>query len=252
MAIRFFENKKKWYNQIMMEGLKPRIYLSKQEKIMKNFSLFFLALTIIFCLSIALFNASFSVAEVSGRSMMPTLNYELDKTDLVYYSSWFKPTNGDIIIVNPLDSKNDWIKRLIAVGGDTLSFGDIDNTGECYIYLNGERLEEDYLFSQMINRDCVNRFKNMIKDCIEKKDSPNEQTLLKYEWLSQNDDGEWQINLPNDYCVYLGDNREGSNSYDCSFFGPQKTSTIIGKVMIVVPYGYDLITYISAKFFGAV
>ena len=233
----------------MTNYLRPRIYMSKQEKIMRNFSMFFLGLSIAFCFFVILFNAMFSVAEVSGGSMKPTLNYDTQKTDLVYYSSWFKPTHSDIIIANPMNSKNDWIKRLIAVGGDTLSFGDINSEYEYYIYLNGERLEENYLFSQQVNKDCVNRFKDMIKDCLLDEAGQNK---LKQEWISQNDNGEWQITLPQDYCVYLGDNREGGNSYDCSCFGPQKTSTIVGKVMIVVPFGYDLITYTSAKFFGKI
>ena len=233
----------------MTEGLKPRIYLSKQEKIMRNFSMFFLALTILFCLSVALFNATFSVAEVSGGSMKPTLNYDIQKTDLVYYTNIFRATRGDIIIANPLNTKNDWIKRLIAVGGDTISFGDINSEDEYYFYLNGQKLEENYLYSQDKNIDCVNRFKTMVRDCL---NNPFGQNNLKREWLSQNENGKWQLKLPDDYCIYLGDNREGSNSYDCSFFGPQKKSTIVGKVMIVVPYGYDLLTYISAKFLGTV
>lgn len=231
----------------MNEYPKARIYTSKQEKIMKNFSSFFLALCIFICFFIALFNAAVFSAEVVGTSMWPTLNNEPEKTDIIYASSWFSPKKNDIIIVNPMGTENDWIKRLIAVGGDVISFGDINRDDESVIYLNGEILDEPYLIDKTKNIECVNDFKEMIKNCLGEDTSDNR---VKINWLSKNSDGNWQITLPDDYCIYLGDNRDGS--YDCSELGPQKCSTIVAKVIIVVPYGYDLLTYTSAKLFGKV
>lgn len=231
----------------MNEYSKARIYTSKQEKIMRNFSSFFLILCLLVCFFIAIFNAMFFSAEVVGTSMWPTLNNDPEKTDIIYASSWFNPQKGDIIIVNPIGTENDWIKRLIAVGGDTISFGDINRDDESAIYLNGEVLDEPYLIDKTKNIECINDFKQMIKNCLGEDIS---DSRVKTSWLSKNSDGNYQITLPEDYCIYLGDNRNGS--YDCSELGPQKLSTIVAKVMIVVPYGYDLITYTSAKLFGKV
>ena len=69
--------------------------------------------------------------DVFGRSMQPTLNasakgemYQLD-TDIVYYFSTTKVTNGDIIILKEGLSKKDptskLIKRVIATAGQTIT-----------------------------------------------------------------------------------------------------------------------------------
>lgn len=77
---------------------------------------------------------------VIGYSMVPTLNdndYVLaTKADLRFTT----PARGDIVILrNPLDSQQDFVKRVIALPGETLKITD----GR--VYINGNQLDEPYL-----------------------------------------------------------------------------------------------------------
>lgn len=223
------------------------IYVRKSEKVAKNFyDAFLLACIIIFVLS-CLFNVIFFPAEVLGESMQPTINAEYTpqnkKTDLVYASKFFECKRGDIILVDLPTIQDEAIKRLIAIGGDTLGFGDLNNNSESDIYLNGKILIEDYLKGNS-NIGCVNRFKTMIKT----KLLSGEGEGFSVEYNEQK--AMYQMKLDDDYCVFLGDNRD--NSQDCSRLdlGPQKTTSIHAKVLIHLPHGYNLLTYFSAKLFG--
>lgn len=218
-----------------------KIYTTKFEKHLKNMSDFFVTVLIFFALLFAIFNATFTAAEVKGLSMYPTLNKQYNKVtdqykDVVYYTEPYSLNYSDIVIVDLPDNSKDGIKRLIAMGGDIISFGDINIRNEYQIYLNNQALIEPYLNDIEINRTMINNFKDMIVECL-----GGDETKLQQEWLSLNDKNEWQITLPEDYCIYLGDNR--GPSYDCSHFGPQKLSTIVGKVQIIVPYGFTIFNY---------
>ncbi|MCH3950346.1 MAG: signal peptidase I [Acidaminococcus sp.] len=77
---------------------------------------------------------------VSGPSMRPTLqNAErLIVNKLVYYTR--DPKKGEIIVFKyPSDTRRDFIKRVIATGGDTIEIKD----GQTYV--NGEALNETYI-----------------------------------------------------------------------------------------------------------
>lgn len=226
--------------------LKP-IYIKKSNKVAQNFyDAFLLGCAIVFILS-CIFNIVFFPAEVVGPSMQPTINAEYTsqnkKSDLVYASKFFECKRGDIILVDLPTIQDDAIKRLIAIGGDTLGFGDLDNNSESTIYLNGKILIEDYLKGNS-NIECVNRFKTMIKTKL--LSGMGEGFSVEYNEVS----AMYQMKLDDDYCVFLGDNRD--NSQDCSRpdLGPQKTTSIHAKVLIHLPYGYNLLTYFSAKLFG--
>lgn len=218
------------------------IYVRKSDKVAKNFYDGFLLLCILIFLLTCIFNSVFFPAEVVGTSMQPTINAvyteQNKKTDLVYASSLFGYGRGDIILVDLPNLKDEAIKRLIAVGGDTLAFGDLDRIDEDKIYLNGKILIEDYLQGNS-NVDCVNRFKDMIREHIYSKATGY---LVVYE------NGMYQMKLDDDYCVFLGDNRNVSQ--DCSRLGPQKMSSIHAKVFIHIPYGYNFWTYWSSRLFG--
>lgn len=216
-----------------------KIYQSRAEKASYNFSVFLLCFCFLIFFSLALFNAIFFPAEVVGRSMQPTINQSVNQNDryrdTVYASSLFKANRSDIVIVDLPERKEEGIKRLIAIGGDTLSFGDLNLDNQDKIYLNGGELLEPYI--KVDNTMCVNSFKAMIKAHKNKND---------LEGCTINSDG--SITLNKGYCVYLGDNR--INSFDCSHFGPQKIEKVLAKVVIIVPYGYNLYSYIFSKIFG--
>ena len=144
-------------------------------KIIRNILLFAVIFTVAFMM-VAAFNVYVRRSnEVVGSSMEPTLN-DGDRvyTSLLPYLSG-EPQRGDIVViditrkdsgfgffarigdvlrsieaVDKVFFKNQtpdtyWIKRIVAVGGDTLEF----KNGQ--VYLNGELLEEDYIKEFPVN-----------------------------------------------------------------------------------------------------
>lgn len=88
--------------------------------------------------AIYLFIAQFH--KVSGSSMVPTLESgDFIITEKLSFR-FGNPKAGEIIVLkNPRDESQDFIKRIIAVPGDTIKIS--SNT----VYLNGQPLKEDYL-----------------------------------------------------------------------------------------------------------
>ena len=88
----------------------------------------------------------FTSIPIEGESMLPTI--EDGDVAIVYKQGEYK--RGDVIIFNThkLDSQGNeryYIKRIVALPGDTVQIKEIASTGEYGIYVNGELLEEDYL-----------------------------------------------------------------------------------------------------------
>ncbi len=81
--------------------------------------------------------------EVNGTSMQPT--FDQGQRLLVVYEKQY--TYGDVVVVDRY-VQEPLIKRVIAVGGDTL---DIDASGA--VYRNGEQLDEPYCKGQTVLRD---------------------------------------------------------------------------------------------------
>lgn len=83
--------------------------------------------------------------QVNGLSMYPTFeNGEYVLTNLLVkrFGGFQK---GDIVVFNsPVDENKDFIKRIIATEGDTISVNDGN------FYLNGNLLQEDYLPSNYV------------------------------------------------------------------------------------------------------
>ncbi|MBI2315283.1 signal peptidase I [Candidatus Daviesbacteria bacterium] len=88
--------------------------------------------------AVYLFIAQFH--KVSGNSMVPTFhNGDYLITEKVSYRLR-EPKAGEIIVLkNPRDESQDFIKRIIAVPGDTIQ---ISNSG---VYVNSQLLKEGYL-----------------------------------------------------------------------------------------------------------
>lgn len=78
--------------------------------------------------------------KVSGRSMVPTFaDGDYIITDKITYK-FYLPQKGDIIVLkNPRDESQDFIKRIMAVPGDSVK---IENKS---VYVNGILLTEPYL-----------------------------------------------------------------------------------------------------------
>lgn len=84
----------------------------------------------------------FQPHQVDGRSMEPNFEHgEFILTDKVTYR--FKdPQRGDVVVFqSPQDERLDFIKRIIALPGDTVM------VEEGHIVLNGEVLSEGYIYA---------------------------------------------------------------------------------------------------------
>ncbi|MBO5929066.1 MAG: signal peptidase I [Clostridia bacterium] len=125
---------------------------------------------------------------VYGESMMPSL---LSNDVLLLNCINYKPAYGDIAVIRrPNDDM--LIKRVIAVGGDTVY---IDPVNQC-VYRNGEKLEEPYI------------------SC------PTPAIRLTGE-----------VKVPDGHIYVLGDNRANSHDSRYSDIGMVSLDAVIGKAV---------------------
>jgi signal peptidase I len=87
----------------------------------------------------------FETVTVDGHSMDPTLN-DKDRLIVEKVSYYFRaPEPGDIVVIKyPADPSVKFIKRVVAVGGDTVKIED----GK--LYVNGKAKNESYILEPMI------------------------------------------------------------------------------------------------------
>ncbi|GAB4285009.1 MAG: signal peptidase I [Candidatus Dojkabacteria bacterium] len=154
-------------------------------------------------LSVFLYLFILTPSEVDGPSMQP--NFETG--DLLYTSKlhhWFSDTpfgemigldynRGDVVVFQK-PGLDDFVKRIIAIPGDTIRIED------GFFYVNGEKLIEEYEINNMDKRD---------------------GTFLR--------NGAPPITLGEDEFFLAGDNRDVS--YDSRILGPIKREWIKGKVI---------------------
>jgi len=129
------------------------------------------------------------VTVVKGASMEDTLfnSERLICNKIVYRLT--EPKHGDIVIFKPpIDQNHNYIKRVIAVEGDEIKI--IDGI----VYLNGKKLEEDYIEHR------------------------------SFETMPE-------VTIPEDSYFVLGDNR--TNSSDSRFWGFVPEENIIGKASLI-------------------
>ncbi|MBQ6931897.1 MAG: signal peptidase I [Clostridia bacterium] len=105
-----------------------------------------------------IFTFVFRIVGVSGPSMMNTLH----NGDWLLVSAFItEPERGDIVIVTQPNSFNEPIvKRVIAVGGDTIDI-DFENA---LVYINGEVINEPYLASPTITDELAWNYPITLKE----------------------------------------------------------------------------------------
>lgn len=196
---------------------------------------FFILLTAL-ALVAAVLACIFIRTPVLGPSMQPTINQDWTSSnqlqDTVLINRLQKGERGDIIVVDRSDMNESHyvIKRLIATAGDYVTIVPILNqanypTGEYKILLikKGEKTPTvvDDGFTNMA--DTYAKFNNLKKS--------SDFTFKKI--------GEYSyLEIGEDKVFYLGDNRNVSQ--DCSLYGPVDTSSIIGKVVLIIDHNQSV------------
>lgn len=164
---------------------------------------------------------------ISGSSMYPNLNAtSSSQKDIVLVNKFATVKRGDIVIINTkqltyFDARGTklLVKRVIALGGDKIKIIHNDLTGSNEIWLNGEKITEDYIAPDT-NESSVDTF--------------NAQA----NWIIKcQKDEEGYITIPEGKCFFLGDNRNGS--LDSRYIGPLDNTRVLGVVDAIV-YDYTL------------
>ncbi len=128
---------------------------------------------------------------VPTPSMEPTLKVG-DKVLINKIAYKFRPVKkGDIVAFNSQIEEKDLVKRVIAIEGEEITL-----TSEGEIYIDGERITENYL-----------------------EDSSSISYLNQMIVLGENE------------IFVMGDNR--NNSFDSRFFGPIPEESIFGKFVLI-------------------
>lgn len=136
------------------------------------------------------FTFFFRTAGVNGRSMLPTLSHN----DMLLLSAQYRnPKQGDIVIITQPNAFNEpLVKRIIAVGGQTI---DIDfDSGE--VFVDGELLKEDYIKEPTMERENF----------------------------------EGPVTVPEGFVFVMGDNRNNSTDSRSALVGMIDVRYIYGKV----------------------
>lgn len=240
---------------------------------------FTIVVGIYFITSLFTFNILLMPVMVEGASMEPTINNNVGATkyDVVYLQRTQNVEKNDIIVIdatnydNSSESKS-FIKRVVATGGDTIQFVKYSSklywvsTGgglgvyyaEYVLYLNGERLNEDYIttkidslaslqskaYGNLIYEEDTSTGVRKELDLTTESDETGVmilavQAVEKEVFYNTKVVSESVINIPTGKVFVLGDNRTISN--DSKYFGLVSVEDIIGKVKIHKTYDSGLL-----------
>jgi signal peptidase I len=162
----------------------------------------------------------FQAFRVPAASMRPTIGVNdrilVDKT--AYRRA--EPQRGDIIVFHPPTGewRNQYIKRIIALGGDTVSM----RNGE--LYVNGQPLSHEHLSPDSQGQ---NTGPTPAASLLQERNGTARYRILLAAGAPQDKVDFAEITVPEHHCFVLGDNR--SESLDSRQFGPVPYAGIIGR-----------------------
>jgi signal peptidase I len=161
---------------------------------------------------------------VPAASVYPTIvpNDRILANKLAYKNK--DPKRGDLIVfLNPEDRRQNYIKRVIAIAGDTFEIKD----GQ--LYINDEQLQRQKLAQSSLDNIKVEvNGEPLDGDVFEENNGdaqykiflagpPHNQASITFA----------KMTVPEHHCFVLGDNR--NLSHDSRHFGPVPLATIIGR-----------------------
>lgn len=165
---------------------------------------------------ILLFMFVFRYVSVDGDSMLPTLHGgdSSDHADRLIISNFlYEPKTGDVVVLNTGTSDQPLIKRVIAVGGQTVRI----NFKTWEVSVDGVRLDEDYIWyrdgQMMVERDMASMY-------------------------GVDENGVCEFTVGEGKVFVMGDNRNNSKDSRFREIGEQDVGHILGKVVLrLYPFG---------------
>ena len=153
----------------------------------------------------------FKYSSVIGDSMQDTLQSG-DK--LLLSTLFYDPKPGDIVVIDDRSLKDPIVKRVIAVGGQTVKV-----TSNA-IYVDGEKLSEDYVLIDNCRTAAGKTYQYSTEPCDE---------LMEHVTGYQH--GEYyEIRVPENEVFVLGDHRDNSN--DSRTLGTFHEDAVLGKAIL--------------------
>ena len=134
------------------------------------------------------------------------------------------PGRGDLVVhICPFDRHSNYIKRIVAVAGDTVEIKDNQ------LYVNGYELIRRKLPESTIDNIRITIEGKLLKgEVFEETNGSTKYTILLAESPHDKTSGDFEkITVPDHHCFVLGDNRNLSR--DSRDFGPIPLATIKGR-----------------------
>ncbi len=130
----------------MSEGPASGEHDNKRRSLLGTFIETLLIVAAAFAIAMVVQTFMFRITGILQTSMLPTI----DPGDRIIVNcltyEFREPKPGEIVVIHdPLDDKKDIIKRVIAVGGDTIE------VAEGVLYVNGSTVDEPYV----VNKDVI-------------------------------------------------------------------------------------------------
>lgn len=182
------------------DGIYARLGRKSPTTIWTNLLMGFVALVLVLAI------VMFGYVGVKGTSMLPTLKSSGEGVIIFKYATIER---GDMVVIDNSDlslpgtTDKLLIKRVIAIGGDTISYRQ-DATDKLVLKINGKLIPEPYLYETLYLKDVLNRQKRV----------------------------ENGIFVPDGYVYVMGDNR--LVSCDSRNFGCIPISRLIGEAILII------------------